>query len=126
MHLKHLTLPLVCVPPALLTPCLAGWPPPCPAGDLLPRPCFLEASVQRSARRSLSQHYLRTYARSFAAVIRGQFERKATGEASRAALRRLAACTFVQVGVTVLVGSPLLGRAGLFGCAGLHAAGAQC
>lgn len=63
----------------------------------MPRPSFLEHNLHRGAGASIKQHYLFTYARSFAAVIRGQFQNKAQDECSRGALRQLVACRFVQV-----------------------------
>lgn len=68
----------------------------------MPRPSFLEHNLHRGAGASIKQHYLFTYARSFAAVIRGQFQNKAQDECSRGALRQLVACRFVQVCCAVL------------------------
>ena len=72
-------------------------PSPPAAGDLLPRPSFLEANLHRGKGASVKQHFLSTYARSFAAVIRGQFLSKASDDRSRQALRTLAGCRYVQV-----------------------------
>ena len=68
-----------------------------PAGDILPRPSFLESSLHRGPGHSIKLHLLGAYARSFAAVILGQFDSKAQGEASRQALRELLGAKFVQV-----------------------------
>ncbi|GAB4816055.1 hypothetical protein N2152v2_003101 [Parachlorella kessleri] len=65
-------------------------------GDILPRPSFLESSLQRGPGHSIKLHLLGAYARSFAAVIRGQFESKAQGEASRQALRALLGDKYAQ------------------------------
>ncbi|GAB4816056.1 hypothetical protein N2152v2_003102 [Parachlorella kessleri] len=65
-------------------------------GDILPRPSFLESSVQRGPGHSIKLHLLGAYARSFASVIRGQFESKALGEASRQALRALLGEKYVR------------------------------
>ncbi|GAB4816054.1 hypothetical protein N2152v2_003100 [Parachlorella kessleri] len=66
-------------------------------GDILPRPSFLESSMQRGPGHSIKLHLLGAYARSFASVIQGQFESKALGESSRQALRTLLGEKYVRV-----------------------------
>ena len=61
-------------------------------GDLIVRPTFIEASVQRQpAGASVSHHLLTTYVKSYMAVIRSQFSTKGIqgGREVRAVLERL-------------------------------------
>ncbi|GAB4816053.1 hypothetical protein N2152v2_003099 [Parachlorella kessleri] len=82
-------------------------------GDILPRPSVLESSLHRGPGSSIRLHLLGAYHRSFAAVIRGQFQSKAQGEASRDALRMLVGQRFVREMLGSLLSTrpqPLLSR----------------
>ena len=64
---------------------------------------MLESSLHRGPGSSIRLHLLGAYHRSFAAVIRGQFQNKAEGEDSREALRMLVEEKFVRVRPKALV-----------------------
>ncbi|KAL4444077.1 hypothetical protein ABPG75_011814 [Micractinium tetrahymenae] len=67
-----------------------------PTGDLIIRPSLLERTARESFATSFQQHLLSAYARSFAALIRGQFDRDKEHNGGRRGCQALLQCEYVQ------------------------------
>jgi hypothetical protein len=63
-----------------------------PTGDLIVRPSLIEQSARESFGTSLQEHLLTAYGRSFAAIIRGQFQGGKEHNQGRAGCRVLLQC----------------------------------
>ena len=63
-----------------------------PTGDLIVRPSRLEVHARESWHTSLQQHLLSCYGRSFAALIRGQFQRQKEHNGGRRGCEALLQC----------------------------------
>ncbi|KAL4429984.1 hypothetical protein ABPG77_004354 [Micractinium sp. CCAP 211/92] len=67
-----------------------------PTGDLIIRPTLIERAARESFTTSFQQHLLSAYARSFAAIIRGQFDRDKEHNGGRRGCQALLQCEYVQ------------------------------
>lgn len=64
----------------------------CRAGDLIIRPSLIERAARESFTTSFQQHLLSAYARSFAALIRGQYDRDKEHNGGRRGCQALLQC----------------------------------